>query len=120
MVSRRKSDSVSNETHRAPARTPEERENQLIEAAVDLAERQLRAGDASAQVITHYLKLGSSRERLEQQRLKNEVALLETKREVMESEQRTEALIAQALRAMQTYSGVLDPEEQSEYDEYQD
>jgi hypothetical protein len=120
VVSRRKSGAASNETHRAPARTPEERENQLIEAAVNLAEQQLKTGEASAQVITHYLKLGSSRERLEQQRLKNEVALLETKREVMESEKRTEGLIADALRAMQTYSGAADPEELPDYDEYED
>lgn len=120
MASRRKTNSNVNQTNRTPARTPEERENQLIEAAVDLAESQLRSGDASAQVITHYLKLGSSRERLEQQRLKNEVALLETKREHMESEMRTEALIADALRAMQAYSGNLPEEQGPEFDEYQD
>jgi hypothetical protein len=118
MASRRKSVGAQSETSRPTARTPEERENQLIDAAVDLAERQLKGGEASAQVITHYLKLGSSRERLEQQRLKNEVALLETKREVMESERRTEDLIAAALRAMQTYSGAADAEAEPEYDEY--
>jgi hypothetical protein len=107
-------------SHRPPARTPEEREDQLIEAAVDLAEQQLRSGEASAQVITHYLKLGSSRERLEQQKLANEVSLLETKREVMESEKRTEGLIADALRAMREYSGNSPAEEGPEYDEYQE
>jgi hypothetical protein len=120
MASRRKTSSKAVETTRIPARTLEERENQLVEAAVDLAEIQLRSGEASAQVITHYLKLGSSRERLEQQRLRNEVALLETKRAHMESEMRTEALIADALRAMQAYSGNLPDEEGPEYDEYQD
>jgi len=118
VASRRKTSSKSSETPRSPARTPEDRENELIEAAVDLAEIQLRSGEASAQVITHYLKLGSSRERLEQQRLKNEVALLETKREHMESEMRTEALIADALRAMQAYSGNLPDDQEPEYDEY--
>lgn len=87
---------------------------------MDLAERQLQSGEASAQVITHYLKLGSSRERLEQQRLKNEVALLETKREVMESEKRTEELIRDALKAMKTYSGTEDEEVGPEYDEYEE
>lgn len=120
MASQRKIGSNSKETNRTPAKTPEERENQLIEAAVDLAESQLRSGDASAQVITHYLKLGSSRERLEQQRLKNEVSLLETKREHMQSEMRTEALIADALRAMQAYSGNLPEESGPQFDEYQD
>lgn len=120
MVARRRS-SIGNDGSRRPTATsPDERENQLIDAAVDLAEKQLRSGEASAQVITHYLKLGSSRERLEQQRLKNEVALLETKREVMESEKRTEELISQALLAMKTYSGTADPEDAPEYDDYDD
>jgi hypothetical protein len=119
MASTKRSSSNQPDTGRPPARSPQERENQLVEAAVDLAEKQLRSGEASAQVITHYLKLGSSRERLEQQRLKNEVALLETKREVLESEKRVETLIADALRAMQIYSGNADPNQDSEYDDYE-
>jgi hypothetical protein len=118
MASRRTSSAQQGKTSRPPARTPDEREAQLIEAAVNLAEHQLQTGEASAQVITHYLKLGSSRERLEQQRLKNEVSLLETKRELMESEKRTEALIQDALNAMKSYSGNSPEEEGPEYDEY--
>ncbi len=120
MAATRRTSPKATETNRSPARTPEERENQLIDAAVDLAERQLVSGEASAQVITHYLKLGSSRERLEQLRLENEVALLQTKREVMESEKRVESLIADALHAMQAYSGNLPEGEDPEFDEYQD
>jgi hypothetical protein len=118
VVARRKTGQQARETFRSPAKSPEERENQLIEAAVDLAEDQLRNGEASAQVITHYLRLGSSRERLEQKRLENEVALLQTKREVMESEKRVEGLIQEALRAMQIYSGNATEEELPEFDEY--
>lgn len=120
MASKKRSPPVRRETHRPPATTPDERENQLIEAAVDLAEQQLLSGEASAQVITHYLKLGSSRERLEQQRLKNEVLLLETKREVMESEKRTEQLMIDALNAMRHYTGAVDSDETEEHDDYQD
>src|ERR1044072_1015710 len=120
MVSRKRSGSTQPDTHRPPARTVQERENQLIEAAVNLAERQLQNGEASAQVITDYLKLESSRERLQQQRLVNEVALLETKREVLESEKRVEQLIAEALKAMGVYSGNAEPEEDSGYNEYED
>jgi hypothetical protein len=116
MVSRRRSSSSASERHQAPARTPEERENQLIAAATDLAEQQLKSGEASAQVITHYLKLGSSRERLEQQRLKNEVLLMETKRAHMESEMRTETLIQDALQAMRSYQGISTNEEEPELD----
>jgi hypothetical protein len=117
MVSRKISGSNKAETNRPTARTPDERENQLIEAAVNLAEKQLQNGEASAQVISHFLKLGSSRERLEQQRLKNEVALLETKREMMESEKRVEELIENALHAMQAYSGHAPEIEEDDYDD---
>ena len=118
MASRRKASSEAEGIFRAPARSPEERENELIAAAVDLAEQQLRGGQASAQVITHYLKLGSSREKLEQERLKSENALLLTKREAMESEMRTGELVQNALKAMQAYTGNAPQNPEEEYDEY--
>jgi hypothetical protein len=90
---------------RPPATTPEGRENQLISSAVDLAERQLMDGTASAQVITHFLKLGSSRERLEQERLENENILLRAKKEAMDSQARVEELYGKALNAMRAYAG---------------
>lgn len=118
MARRRTSGSEQVETNRPTATTPEERENQLISAAVDLAEHQLRAGTASAQVLTHYLKLGSSREKLEQERLKSENSLLAAKRDILESEKRTEALISDALHAMRAYSGLSAATEQEDHDEY--
>jgi hypothetical protein len=92
-------------TRRPPATTPDGREKQLISSAVDLAERQLKEGTASAQVITHYLKLGSSRERLEQERLSQEVSLMEAKREAMASAARVEELYKGAIDAMRKYTG---------------
>lgn len=88
-----------------PASTPEERENQLISLADKLAEKQMRDGTASAQVITHYLKLGSSRERLEQQRLNSEVDLLRARVEQAASAKRVEELYEEALNSMRIYSG---------------
>lgn len=90
---------------RPPATTPEARENQLIALAVDLAERQLADGTASAQVISHYLKLGSSREKLEQERIAQENELLKAKVEAMASQQKIEELYGKALAAMSAYSG---------------
>lgn len=87
------------------ATTPEGREQQLIADAVDLAQRQLRDGTASAQVITHYLKLGSTREQLEQERLRRENILLASKAEAMESAKRIEELYTKAITAMRSYSG---------------
>lgn len=92
-----------------PALTPESRENQLISLAVDLAEQQLRDGTASSQVITHYLKLGSTRERLEKEKLEEENKLLKAKREQLQSMKRMEELYADAIKAMQNYSGNGDP-----------
>jgi len=100
---------------RPPATTPEGRENQLVSLAVDLVEKQLREGTASAQVITHYLKLGSTREKLEQAKLRGENKLLDAKVESMASMQRQEELYADALKAMSDYSGKDSPEE--EYDD---
>lgn len=87
------------------AKTPEAREQQLVAAAYDLAERQIQEGTASAQVITTFLKLGTSRERLEQERLAHENQLLIAKREAMESAARVEELYLGALNAMRSYQG---------------
>lgn len=87
------------------AATPEARENQLISLAVDLAEKQLVEGTASAQVITHYLKLATTRERLEKEKLEQENKLLRAKTEVLQSTKRMEELYQNALDAMCSYSG---------------
>lgn len=105
MASRRVNEPKSSHSVPRPATTPEGRETQLISAAVDLAERQLVEGSASAQVITHYLKLASSRERLEQERLQMEVELLAAKREAMSSAARVEELYGNAITAMRSYAG---------------
>lgn len=98
-----------------PATTPEGREAQLVNMAVDLAEKQMGDGSASAQVISHYLKLGSTRERLEQERLRNENELLAAKVESMASAKRVEELYEEALNAMRTYAGQDPIEHEDDY-----
>lgn len=88
-----------------PALTPEARENQMISLAVDLAEKQLIEGTASSQVITHYLKLGTMNHKLELEKLEKENALLKAKTESLQSAQHIEELYANAIKAMQSYSG---------------
>jgi len=98
---------------RRPGLTPEARENQLIAAAVDLAEKQLREGTASAQVITHYLKLGSTRERIEKEIMQKQKELLEAKTQMIQSAKRQEELYSQAIEAMKNYGPYgLDEEEE--------
>lgn len=89
-----------------PATMPDIREKQLIVLATDLAEQQLREGTASAAVITHYLKLAGEKNNLEMEKLKQERELLKAKVDSLESGKQTEALYQEAIKAMQTYSGV--------------
>ena len=86
-----------------PALTPEARENQLVSLAVDLAEKQLREGTASSQVITHYLKLGSTKERIEKEI--PYCRLIEAKTQNLKSIENSEKLYADALKAFRGYSG---------------
>lgn len=88
-----------------PALTPETRENQLISLAVDLAEKQLREGTASSQVITHYLKLGSTKERIEKEILEKQKDLIDAKTQNLKSMERQEQMYADALKAFRGYSG---------------
>lgn len=117
MATRRVSgnDSSKSPTKRyRPATTPEDRENQLIALAVDLTERQMREGTASSQVITHYLKLGSTREQLEQDKLRSENALLRAKIDDMGTAKNIEALYREALGAMKAYQGNPTPDEEDD------
>lgn len=93
---------------RAPALTPEARENQLIAEAIDLAEKQITEGTASSAVICHYLKLGSTKAKLENEKLQEENKLLRAKTEALESQKNVEQLYKDAIAAMSEYRGVDD------------
>lgn len=88
-----------------PALTPEARENQLIALAVDLAEKQLLEGTASSQVITHYLKLGSTKERIEKEILEKQKELISAKTDSIKKQDLRNELYAEALEAYKRYSG---------------
>lgn len=108
-------DNSETERKLRPALNPDARENQLISLAVDLAEKQLKEGSASAQVITHYLKLATQKEKIEQQILEKQKALIEAKTESLQSAKRIEELYKNALDAMRNYSGHGSDEEEYEY-----
>jgi len=99
---------------RPPAKTPEARENQMIALAVDLAEKQLSEGTASSQVISHFLKLGSTKERIEKEILIEQRSLIKAKTEAIRSAKKVEELYANALNAMRSYSG----QEREDADDY--
>ena len=102
-----KEKSSKTEWHRKmpPARTPEARENQMISLAIELAEKQLMEGTASSQVITHFLKLGSTKEKIEKEILIKQKDLITAKTEQIQSQKRIEELYGDALNAMRRYSG---------------
>ena len=88
-----------------PALTPEGEETQMISLALGLAKQQLLDGTASSQVITHFLKLGTERARLEKEKIIKENKLLDVKASEIENKQRTDELFEQAIEAMKRYNG---------------
>lgn len=88
-----------------PAITPEGRELQMISLAMDLVEQRLRDGTASSQETTHFLKLGSTKNLLEVEKLKQETELMKVKKASLESSARMEKLYSDAMEAMRSYSG---------------
>lgn len=95
-----------------PALTPEARENQMIALAVDCAEKQLREGTAPAQIVTHFLKLATAKEKLEREKLAAEVELQKAKTKALESAEEMKAMYSEALKAMRRYSGQGDFDEE--------
>ena len=87
------------------AKTKEGIENQMINLAIKQAKAQLEAGTASSQVVTHYLKLATERERLQVDILELEKELVVAKTESYRSAKNLEGLMAEAISAMRTYSG---------------
>ena len=98
-----------------PALSPEARENQLIALAVDCAEEQLRNGTASSQVITHYLKLATTKSKMEVEKLKQETALAEAKAKNLQAQENMEQKYIEAIKAMSRYSGRGGDDEDEEY-----
>lgn len=100
-----KSDNKVNSKKRRPAKTPEAREQQLISLATDVAEQQLMNGTASSQVVIHFLKLATTKNELEKEKLRRENELLRAKTENIESQKNIEALYQDAINAMKSYAG---------------
>lgn len=96
---------INSPRKRPPARTPEAKENEMISLAIDLAEKQLRAGTASSQTISHFLKLATTTAKLEKEILEEQKKLLVAKTRAIESSERTEELYKNAMEAMRRYSG---------------
>ena len=95
----------SSKRRRPPAISAEAREQQLIALAVDKVEERMTNGTATASEYVHFLKLASTKEQLELEKLRQENEVLKAKAEVMQSMKRSEAAYEQALNAFKIYSG---------------
>lgn len=94
-----------------PALNPDARENQMIALAMDLVEQRLRDGTASSQETTHFLKLASPKNKLEQERLRLENDLVAAKTKALANAEEIKVLYEEALKAMRRYGGHGDPDE---------
>lgn len=116
MAKRKATEQVEQPKSLPPTLTVEGRENQLIAAAYDLAEKRILEGTASSQELTYFLKMGSSKTKLENDKLREEVTHLKAKTAALEAQVSNEALLDKALKAFRSYRG----EDESEEDEYED
>lgn len=89
-----------------PARTPEGRENQLINLAMNLAEEKLRNGTASSQIITSILNWATTKHQLENDKLRADLRVAEAKVEQMKRSEDSKDLYEKALAAFRSYQSV--------------
>lgn len=95
---------------RRKARTPEERDNQMIALTIDKVEERMLNGTASSQEYVHYLRLGANREKmlLEKEKLELELELVKARTEAINATQKDGELYAKAIAALGTYRGTDD------------
>lgn len=94
-----------------PALTEEAREQQLISLTIDLVEQRLKDGTASSQETTHFLKLASSKNRLDMEIREKEKELITAKTEALKAQEKLEETYAKAIKAFTTYRGDGDEED---------
>lgn len=104
----------STNKHSHQPRTSEGKESQLINLAMKLAEKKLRDGTASSQVITHFLRLATAKTQLEAEKLKADVKLSSAKVDKINSDRDMKNVYEQVIDAMKKYQGDM------EDDEYED
>lgn len=92
----------------APAKTKEGREQQLENLAMNLAEKKLRDGTASSQIICHFLNLATTKSELELEKIRADVKLQDAKVNALESQKTSEELYGKAIAAMKKYQGIND------------
>lgn len=88
-----------------PARSPEARQNQLIDLAYDEAERRLRDGTASSQIITTLLTWASTKAQLEIEKIHRDIELSKAKERELDTKILGDEKYEQVLQAFRSYQG---------------
>lgn len=101
-----------------PGLTPEADENQMIALAMDLVKQRLLDGTASSQETTHFLKLATTKARLENELLEAQTEMAIAKKELMKSQQRSEEMFREAIAAFKSYSPSQSDPIEDEDDDY--
>lgn len=81
--------------------------------AYDAAEERILNRTASSQEIVHFLKLGSSKERIEKEILERQKDLITAKTEAIKAAKRMEEVYEKAIKAMKIYSGEEEVDEEN-------
>lgn len=101
-----------------PASSPRTRENQIVNLAYDEAERRIKDGTATSQLLTFFLKLGTMREQMELEKMRSDLRLSEAKIKQIDDQKDIKELYQKAIEAQKRYRGDLFSEEEDEEDDY--
>lgn len=78
----------------------------MIALAMEQARKELEAGTASSQVITHFLKLASTRNQVELEKLRLENDLTEEKILAAQAGHQLQGMVKEVLTALKSYTYV--------------
>lgn len=102
----------------SPASSPQARENQIINLAYNEAEKRIRDGSATSQLLTFFLKLGSIREQMELEKMRSDLRLTEAKIKQIDEQKDIKELYEKAIEAQKRYRGnMFSDDEDEEYDD---
>lgn len=111
MPPKKESNNSDELSRRPPATNSADREQQMAELADRTAEKQMLDGTASAQVITHYLKVATERERLEREKIRLESLRMEAQIAQINSQATSGELMTKVLDALRVYTGADDDDD---------
>lgn len=98
-------------------RTHEGQESYMINLAMEQAEEQLRNHTAPAMIVSHFLKLATTKALLELEKARAETKLANSKAELVESQKKSEDIAKAALAMFKRYAGIFGDEDSEDYDE---